>query len=96
MQNLAAYLVEDENASRDMLMQYIQYLFSECAQADGGDDQDAAGQCATTRAHTSGTARRKRNTNSSPDHRGSQDEAAGSTTRKKRARVSVSPKLEQR
>jgi hypothetical protein len=96
MQSLAAYLVEDENASRDMLMQCIQNLFSECAQADGGDDHDAAGQGTTTaRSHTSGAARRKRNDNSLPDHQGSQDEAAGSTTRKKRARVSVSLKQEQ-
>jgi hypothetical protein len=95
--SLAAYLVEDANASKDMLMQCIQNLFSECAQAKSGDDHGAAGQGATTaRAHTSGAARRERNDNSSPDHQGSQDDAAGSTTRKKRARVYVSPKQEQR
>jgi hypothetical protein len=94
-QNLAAYLVEDENASRDKLMQCIQTLFSECAPTEGGDDYDAAGQCATNaRAQTSGAARRKRNDDPSPDHQGSQDDAAGSTTRKKRARVAVSPEQE--
>jgi hypothetical protein len=95
-QSLAAYLVEDENASREMLMQCVQTLFSECAPTGGGDDHDAAGQCATNaRAQTSGAARKRRN-DDSPDHQGSQDEAAGSTTRKKRARVSVSPEQQQR
>jgi hypothetical protein len=94
-QNLAAYLVVDKNASRDKLMQVIQMLFSECAPTEGGDDHDAAGQCATNaRAQTSGAARRKRNDDPSPDHQGSQDDAAGSTTRKKRARVAVSPEQE--
>jgi hypothetical protein len=94
-QSVGTYLVEDENASRVMLMQCIQTLFSECAQAEGGDDQDAAEQCATTAsAHTSGAVKRDRNDNSS-DHRYSQDEAAGSTTTNKRARVSVSPEQEQ-
>jgi hypothetical protein len=96
-QSVGPGLVESENASKDTLMQCIQALFSECAQAEGGDHQDAAGQGATTaRVQTSGAARRKRNDNSSPDHQGSQDDAAGCTTRKKRARVSVSPEQEQR
>jgi hypothetical protein len=54
-QSLAVYRVEDENASRDMLMQCIQTLFSECAPTENGDDHDAAGQCITNaRAQTSG------------------------------------------
>jgi hypothetical protein len=92
-QSLGAYLVEDENASKDMLMQCIHNLFSEYAQAKGGNHQDAAGQCATStaRAQTPGAAtRRSRNDiYSSDQHQGSQDDAAGSTSRKKRARVSV-------
>jgi predicted transcriptional regulator len=88
-QSLGAYLVEDENASKDMLMQCIQNLFLECTQAEGSDLQDAAGQYTTTaRAQTPGAARRKRNDNSS-DHQGGQDDAAGSISRTKRARVCV-------
>jgi hypothetical protein len=45
---LRAYLVKDENAPKDMLMQCIQNLFSECAQAEAGDHKDAAGQCAAS------------------------------------------------
>jgi hypothetical protein len=49
-----------------MLMQCIETLFSECAQAEGGDHQDPAGQCATTaRAQTPRAARRERNDQSS-------------------------------
>jgi predicted transcriptional regulator len=95
-QSVGTYLAEDDNASKDMLMECIQTLFSECVQAEGGDHQDAAGQCATTaRAQTSGAARRKRDDNSS-DHRYSQDDdAVGSTPNNKRARVYVSPEQEQ-
>ena len=76
-QSLAAYLVGDENASRDMLMQCIQTLFSECAPTEGGDSQGAAEHFSTTaRAQTSGAARRKRKDNVSSDHQGSQDDAA--------------------
>ncbi len=88
-QSLRAYLVEDENAPKDMLIQCIQNLFSECAHAEGGDHQDAAGQRATTAVtHTSGAARSNRPDNS-PDHQGRPYAAAGSTTTNKRARVTV-------
>jgi hypothetical protein len=83
-QSVGTCPVEAENASKDTLVKCIQHLFSECAQAEGGDDQDAAGQCATTtaRAQTSGAA------DNSSGLQGSQDDAASSTSRK-RSRVSV-------
>jgi hypothetical protein len=89
-QSLGSYLMKDENASKDTLMECIQDLFSEYAQAKGGDDQDGAGQFSTT-ARAPKRDRRCASTARAPK-RDTDDTSPGSTGRKRRARVSVKQK----